>query len=328
MSVTQGFISERISVGYAKESAQGTPVTATLFVPTKSIDIVKKPNTIIVQAAAQTAASNRYAVPGIFDYSGPWVVPIFPDNGWSVIFAALGTDSISGAGPYVHTLAARTTGQLVPFTLEENIGGNNLDHQYAGCIVGKTTLKFAVNAEAEATHEVHAIKDATLASATAASWATDVPFSPTSVALSLGGTLDPTCVAFEMEIDNKPHAVPAFNATQFPQALVGTSREIKYKATVILLALNGGAGSAGYFADLAASGGLTVLDAVSCVVTQGTNVVTMGSAKCALTGYKEVMKMGALVMAELEFTAIANSASSFIDNTLVVTNSQAVAYNA
>lgn len=326
MAITNGFLSDRVAVGVAQEATQNTPLTPTIWLPVKSIDIQKTPNTILPAVAAQTAAAYRYAVPGIFKYAGPLVMPLFPDNGMMLLFGALGTDTKTGSGPYTHTAVMRTTGQLKSYTLEENIGGNNLDHQYAGMIVSKAELKFAPNAEAEATYNVEGMSDLVLASATAASWATDTPFSPSTLACSIGAS-DPTVMACTITIDNKGKAYPAFNGTQNPQIVGGMTREIKVKLTVLLQALNGGAASAGYFADLVESSAATAtLVAATFVATQGANTITLGTPKVALTSYKEVMKIGDLIMADLEYTAIENSGSSFVDATLVVVNSQSTAY--
>ena len=52
---------------------------------------------------------NFYGVQGIETIAGDITMPLFPDSGMSLWFGALGTDGVTGSGPYTHTATMRST---------------------------------------------------------------------------------------------------------------------------------------------------------------------------------------------------------------------------
>lgn len=317
--MTAPFPSSGVAVGYAKETTLGTAVTATKFLPVKDITIVPDPQVIIPEVARQNPASRPYGIAGIQKVAGNIVAPLFPDVGCDFLAGAFGGDTISGIGPYVHTIASGRP--LHSFTVEKNIGGNNIDEQYAGCVVSKAVLKFALNAEPEATYTFEGQRYVVLATATSPTWPTDVPYGPTQTSLSLAGTVDPTVQSIEITIDNAAKAFPAFNGQTYPQYVAGLTRKVSAKVTAILQALNGGAGAAfGYFADLTA----VPTRAIVATVTDGTNSIALTLPKAVLTKYSDPIKIGDLVMVDLTYEALLDATNG--DLKMVITNQQSVAY--
>lgn len=210
------------------------------------------------------------------------------------------------SAPYTHTAVMRSTGQLSSFTVEKNMGGNNVDIQYAGSIVGKAVAKFTTNAEPEVTYTLMAQKDLVLSSATSPSWPTDAPYSPTQIAVSTGGVVNTNITSAEVTVDNMGKNYPTLNGYAFPGLVVGTTRRITAKFTAIMTALNGGAGSQGYYADLYP---ITATELII-TATNGSNVYTLTLPAAYLTKYSDPIKIGDLIMVDLEYTAIMGGGST------------------
>jgi len=248
-------------------------------------------------------------------------MPLFPDNGMSLWFGALGTDNKTGSGPYTHTAVMRSTGQLSSFTVEKNMGGNNVDIQYAGAIVGKAVAKFVTNAEPEVTYSMMAQKDLVLSSATSPSWPTDVPYSPTQLTVSIGGSTNTLVTSADVTVDNMGKPYPTLNGQSYPGLVVGTTRRITAKVTVVMQALTGGAASFGYYSDLQPIASAEIIF----TATNGSNVFTLTLPSAYLTRYSNPIRIGDLIMQDLEYTMIMGGGST-IDAQFTQVNSNSTAY--
>lgn len=314
-------LSNAWAVGFAKEVTPGTPVTAAFWVPIKNRTIKKLPNVILPEVAAQNPSPYRYAVQGIEKIAGDLVYPLFVDAGQALIFGAIGSDTKTGTGPYTHTGVLRTTGVLPSWTIEENINGANFDHQWSGMMASKINIKAALNAEAICTVTMEGMKDLVLGAAGTPSWPTDAPISPTQLSFSVGAVIDTNVQALDITIDNAAKPYPGFNSQTYPVLVAATTRKVTVKMTTLLQALNGGGNAQGYFADILTP----VLRALGFTVTQGANTITLTLPAAVITGYDEKMKIGDLVMVDVEFTGAIGGGSS-VDLQYVVVNNNAVAY--
>lgn len=208
--------------------------------------------------------------------------------------------------PFTHTITAAD--RLPSWTFEKNMDG--ADIQYAGCIIGKADLNFPNNAECRATYAIVGQQDAVLGSPTAQTWPTDTPFGPTNVAVSLRGAQDYTPASATVTIDNAAKAYATLNGQDYPEIVIATQRKVTAKFTLFLQSLTT------YYADLTSA----AIQAGSIVVTQGTNVLTLTLPSGVITKYSNPIKMGDLVMQDIDYQWLMNSSGVDISATLVNSN--------
>lgn len=136
-------------LGLARESAWGTPVVATTFLPVvRPSGFVPQFEDIIDDGDRNNASGEQAYYQGVgltpFD-TGEMLV--WPDDSIFLIFALLGVDTITGAGPYTHTLTLLNTADPTSFTLTlfDNLIGTA--RRIAGAQISEMTLKWATKAK-------------------------------------------------------------------------------------------------------------------------------------------------------------------------------------
>ncbi len=219
--------------------------------------------------------------------------------------------------PYTHTINPANT--LPSFTIEKNMNG--ADIQYAGAVVSKLDAKFSTTAEIECTYAFDAQQASVLGSPSTPVFPTDVPFGPTTIVATLGGTADLTVTSADFSLDNGTKVYKTLNGFTYPQFIVGTTRKTSMKISAILQALSGGAVAEGYFADLVGA----PTNAISLAVTQGTKTFTISLVAAVLTKYSNPIKLGDLVAVDLEYEALTNGTNNY-DVTATIVNGQYLSY--
>lgn len=136
-------------LGLVKESAWGTPLTATTFFP------VTKPSGFVPQLEDDVDDADRNNASGeqAF-YQGVGLTPfdtgemsVWPDDTLHWLMALLGVDTISGAGPYTHPLSLLNAGDPPSYTLTlfDNLIANA--RRISGAQVNEVILKWATKAK-------------------------------------------------------------------------------------------------------------------------------------------------------------------------------------
>lgn len=127
--------------------------------------------------------------------------PLFPSNAMELLVAAIGTDAVTGtASPYTHTVSQANS--LKSLTVEKNIGAFQ-SLQFAGCRVGKFTLKVPTGNEAAMiTADVTGQSAAVLDTPTAVNVTNELPFVFAEAACSIFGSSRPEAHNVEFNIDN------------------------------------------------------------------------------------------------------------------------------
>src|SRR5438270_4284668 len=132
-------------LGLAKETTWGTPVAATTFYP------VKKPSGFVPQFDDLIDDANRNNASDEFAYyqgtgMTPWdtgEMKVYADDSIHFLMALFGVDTITGAGPYTHTMTLLNTGDPPSYTL---VLFDNLiatARRISGAQVNEVTLKWS-----------------------------------------------------------------------------------------------------------------------------------------------------------------------------------------
>lgn len=126
------------ATGLAVETTYGTPVAATTFLPMTGNGMETDPGWFSPGLMMNVRDKQVFNMYGEQKNTGTIEGPLFPSNAVPLIVAAIGTDAVTGSGPYLHTLSQANT--LPSLTVEKNIGGRQ-SLQFAGCRVGKLSIK-------------------------------------------------------------------------------------------------------------------------------------------------------------------------------------------
>lgn len=165
----------RSATGVAVETSFGVPVAASTFLPMTSNTLEQDPGWFSPEVMMGVRDLHVFNMQGEAKFEGSIEGPLFPSNAMEIIVAAIGTDAVTGtAAPYAHTLSEANT--LPSLTIEKNTGDFE-SLQFAGCRVGKLTIKVPTGNEAATiSADVTGQSAAVLASPTAISVTNEIPF--------------------------------------------------------------------------------------------------------------------------------------------------------
>ena len=151
--------------------------------------------------------------------------PLFPTNGILYLWAAIGSDTVTGSdAPYTHTFAEANI--LPSLTIEKNIG-NFKSLQFAGCRVAKYSIKAtASNTEAEFTADIMAQSVAVLDTPTTVAVVNEEPFVFAEFTLTSGDNQLKQATNFSLDIDNVMKDTYTFNNTGELQFLTPTALKV------------------------------------------------------------------------------------------------------
>jgi Phage tail tube protein len=186
--------------GFAVESSYGVPVAATTFLPSMSNTLEVDPGWFSPELMMGTRDLHVFNMQGEAKYEGAVEGPLFPSNAMQLFVAAIGTDAVTGSGPYTHTISQANT--LASLTIEKNTGGFQ-SLQFSGCRVGKLTLKVPTGNEAATiSADVTGQSAAVLTSPTAISVTNEIPFEFAEATATIFGTARYEAYNSEVMIDN------------------------------------------------------------------------------------------------------------------------------
>ncbi len=219
------------ATGEAKETTFGTPVAATEFVPALGNTLAQDPGWFtpsVMQAVRDAQIYNLY---GEQKNAGSVNAPMFPTNGIRYLVAAIGTDTVTGAGPYTHTIAEANI--LQSLTVEKNIG-NFQSLQFAGTRVSKYSIKAAAgNSAAEFTADLVAQSVAILGTPTTVVVVNEEPFVFSEFTLTSGSNAIHQATNFQLDIDNVLKETYTFNQSPEVQFLTPTALKVSGSFDVV-----------------------------------------------------------------------------------------------
>lgn len=132
-------------IGFAKETTWGTPVTPTVFIPSKGPKVDLKVGGDYDDGYRGNRSKNfSYSQgEGHSEVEFP-TVRVYPDDAIHFLMAMLGTDAISGAGPYTHEITLDSSGANPPsYTVAKFDGLVATAKQATGVHLTQVDLKYA-----------------------------------------------------------------------------------------------------------------------------------------------------------------------------------------
>lgn len=189
------------AVGVSKESTYGTPVAASTYLPMTGCTLETDPGYFSPELMMNTRDLHVFNLYGEAKFTGAVDGPLFPSNAVEFLIAAIGTDAVSGStSPYSHLISQANA--LPSLTVEKNVG-NFESLQFAGCRVGKFSLKVAAGNEAAMiTADLTGRSAAILDSPTAVSIVNEEPFVFSEASATIFGTARYEATSAEFTIDN------------------------------------------------------------------------------------------------------------------------------
>jgi hypothetical protein len=224
------------ATGLAVESSFGVPISATTFLPMTSNGMEYDSGWFSPTLMMGDRDKQVFNLQGEAKNIGAIEGPLFPSNAIPLLVAAIGTDVVSGAGPYTHTISQANT--LASLTVEKNLG-NYQSLQFAGCRVGKFSVKAPVGDEpVMLSADMSGQSVAILTSPTAISVTNELPwvFSEASLTLDTHARADVTNV--ELEIDNGLKETWTYSGNHGPSFITPVSLHVSGKIDVVWSSLN------------------------------------------------------------------------------------------
>lgn len=284
------------AVGFSKETTFGTPVTAANFLPSMSCTLEHDPGWFSPEVMANIRDLQLYNLTGEAKFTGNIEGPLFPSQGIGLLAGAIGTDTVTGTvAPYTHTLSTATL--LPSFTIEKNIGGFESE-QYAGCRIGKLTLKCAAsNTPVEMTADVTGQSVTTLTTPTVVDTANELPFVFTSASLTVFSHLRAEATNVQLVLDNGLKETYTFSGENGPNFITPTSLKVNGSFDVVFSSLTDAT-----YGDFTAMGNQT-LGSLVLGFTVGTNSCTITLPQIVISKYTTPLKVGDVIVATVDFEA-------------------------
>lgn len=311
------------AVGWAPEAVFGTPVVAGTFLPDTGCTIESDPGWFSPPVMTGVRDLQRFNMYGEAKYSGNVEGPLFPSMGIQLLVAAIGTDAVTGTvAPYTHTITEAQTGTLKSLTIEKNTGGFQ-SLQFAGCRIGKYSLKVAAgNEAATVTADVIGQSALVLSTPTALSYVNEIPYEFAEASMVLGSHNRYEATNFQLDIDNGLKESYTFSGEHGPNFITPVTLKVSGSFDVIWDS----------FTD-ATYGDYTTMEngtlgALSLTLAHPADAgsVELSMPTVALSKYKTDIKISDVVASTINFEASAALTGSTYTIQAVVMNNVATAY--
>lgn len=311
------------AVGWAKETIFGTPVVAGTFLPDTGCTIESDPGWFSPQVMTGIRDLQRFNMYGEAKYTGNVEGPLFPSMGIALLKAAIGTDAVTGTvAPYTHTITENQTGTLDSLTIEKNTGGFE-SLQFAGCRIGKYSLKVASgNQAATVTADVVGQSALVLTTPTALSYVNEIPFEFAEATMVLDSHSRYEANNFQVDIDNGLKESYTFSGEHGPNFITPVTLKVSGSFDVIWDSFT----DATYGDYNAMESGTLGALSLSLAHPGGGASVALSMPTVALSKYKTDIKISDVVASTISFEASAALTGSTYTIQAVVMNNVATAY--
>jgi hypothetical protein len=283
------------ATGLAVESAFGTPVVATTFQPMTGNGMESDPGWFSPTLMHGTRDKQVYNLYGEEQNVGALEGALFPTNAIQLLVAAIGTDAVTGTGPYTHTISQANT--LKSLTAEKDLGAFQ-SLQFAGSRVAKLSIKAPVgNEPVMVSADMMAQSAAILSSPTAVSIVNELPFvfAEASLTLMTHGRTDVTNV--QLDIDNGLKATYTYSGLHGPSFLSPVSLHVSGTVDVVWSSLN----DATYGDYSTMKNGTLGALVLAFVHPASGGSVTLTCPQVAVSKYKNDVKFEDVIMSSLTF---------------------------
>lgn len=215
-------------LGIGKETTFGTAVAPTYYPPFKDV----KPEDVIDyikdQGTRGAMAMTYNVINGVQHSTMDITTDAYPDVLGLFLLAIMGSDTVTGTGPYTHTLKLNRTGQ--PVSLTHTYYDGTSYRQFAGHMVEEVDLKWAANAALEISLKSQGKVSATTTTVTPTPTST-LPFAGWEFTTTLGGSANLNLVGFDLSLKRKLYVQHSANNSTNPTAIVAGGLEVTGKAT-------------------------------------------------------------------------------------------------
>lgn len=309
------------ATGAAIESVFGTPVAATTFLPMSGNGMESDPGWFSPTLMHGTRDKQVFNLYGEEQNVGAVEGALFPSNAIQFLVAAIGTDAVTGTGPYTHTISQANT--LKSLTVEKDLGDFQ-SLQFAGARVAKFSVKAPVgNEPVMISADMMAQSAAIMGTPTAVSITNEMPFvfAEASLSLMTHGRTDVTNAT--LDIDNGLKATWTYSGLHGPSFLSPVSLHVSGTIDVVWSSLNDST-----YGDYSTMKNGT-LGALSLAFTHPASggSVTLTCPQVAVSKYKNDVKFEDVIMSSLTFeTSKPLSGGSQYSIQAVVSNSVSTAY--
>lgn len=308
------------ATGVAKEVTFGTPVAATTFLPMLSNTMEVDPGWFSPELMMATRDLHVFNLYGQAVYTGAVAGPFFPSNAATLMAGSIGTDAVTGTGPYTHTISQANT--LPSFTIEKNLG-NFQSIQFAGCRIGKMTLNVpATNEAANVSYDATGQSAAILTTPTTFSVVNESPFVFAEGALTLFTHARAEVTSASITIDNGLKSTYTFSGNHGPSFITPVTLHVSGSITLTWSSLNDA--TYGDFTSMVNG----TLGALSLSLTHpgGSGAsLTISCPQVVLSKMTEDVKMTDVIMSNLTFEATKSLSSGYTVQAVLV-NSVSTAY--
>lgn len=307
--------------GFAKEVTFGTAVAATTYLPMTGNTMEADPGLFFPPVMLGTRDKQVFPLYGEAKFAGAVEGPLFPSNAIELLVAAIGTDAITGSGPYTHAISQANA--LASLTVEKNLGSFQ-SLQFAGCRVSKLSVKAPVgNEPVSITADMMAQSAAILTSPTAISVTNELPFVFAEASLTLGSHARADVTSVTLDIDNGLKETYTYSANHGPSFLTPVTVKVSGTIDVVWSSLNDS--TYGDYSTMQA-GTLGTL-ALSFAHPSGSAYsVALSLPQVSLAKYANDVKQEDVIMSSLSFEASKPLSGSEYTIGAVVTNGISTAY--
>jgi hypothetical protein len=161
---------------------------------------------------------------------------LFPSNAIQLLVAAIGTDAVTGAGPYTHTISQANA--LKSLTVEKDLG-NYQSLQFAGSRVNKLSIKAPVgNQPVAVSADMMAQSVAILTTPTAVSVTNELPFVFSEASLTLFTHARAEVTNVELNIENGIKPTYTYSGQHGPSFLTPLSLHVSGTIDLVWSSLN------------------------------------------------------------------------------------------
>jgi hypothetical protein len=306
--------------GFAKETTFGTPIPATTWLPMTGNTMESDPGWFSPALMMGTRDLQVFNMYGEAKFGGTVEGPLFPSNAIELLIASIGTDAVTGSGPYVHTITQANT---LPSLTVEKVLGDYQSLQFAGCRVSKLSIKAPVgNEPVNISADFMGQSAAVLDTPTAISVTNEIPFVFAEASVTLDSHARADITNLQLDIDNGLKDTYTYSQLHGPSFLTPVTLKVSGTFDVVWSSLDNA--TYGDYATMEAG----TLGALALTFTHpggGGYSVALTCPQVALTKYAADVKMEDVIMSSLTFNA---SMSISVGHTIaaVVTNGVSTAY--
>lgn len=224
----------QVQVGLSKETTWGTAVAPSVFYPaSKSVKLDTRYQNLLEEGWEGIAGKDKLYVQGVgwteVNLPDMW---FYPDNSVHFLMAMMGTDTVTGAGPYTHTITVNNSVNPPSYTFSKFDGLVATARQSAGVYLEQVSLKFA-NPGKLAISAVGRGKLGTNATKPTAAYSTLSPYLPWQGALTLNGSANARLIDCQLDIKRPLGQIWGLSNTQDLTGQVVQDLEVDLKMTFV-----------------------------------------------------------------------------------------------